>query len=87
MKRTASLIGRSLILGGGFGASIGQFLGQYNENNWQLIGTMMIVGVVVGLISVLGISSVRSASGEQLILSDSESALSGGDLLGKKRAA
>lgn len=85
MKKTASLIGRSLILGGGFGASIGQFLGQYNGNNWQLIGTMTIVGVIVGVISVLGISSVQSPSGDQLILSDS--AHSSSELLEKKRAA
>ncbi len=71
MKDTISLIGRGLILGGGFGASIGQFFGGYTGDNWQLIGVMTIVGIVVGMASVLGIYSVRPKSKEQFNLTQS----------------
>lgn len=85
MKNTISLIGRSLIIGGGFGASIGQFLGQYAANQWQLIGLSTIVGIVISLVCVIGIYSVRPLSQQQLTMDRSTYGLSGS--MQEKKAA
>lgn len=87
MKYTVSLIGRGLILGGGFGASIGQLLGQHTENPWELTGQMAMIGIIVSLASVLGIHSVRPTSDEQRAMSGSKLEHHENELLQRKRAA
>lgn len=87
MRCTVSLIGRGGILGGGIGTSIGQFLGQYAQDQWQMIGIMTIIGIVFGMVSNLGIHSVRPSSNKEFIMTDAELGPSKNEMIQRKRAA
>ncbi|MEM6644177.1 MAG: hypothetical protein AAF616_14445 [Bacteroidota bacterium] len=65
MKNLIAAIGRGLIIGGGFGTAIGQFIGQFTEDQWFWITNMMIIGIVLSTFFTVGFSVWRSASKAQ----------------------
>ncbi|MFY0689283.1 MAG: hypothetical protein JXQ90_19085 [Cyclobacteriaceae bacterium] len=65
MKNTFSLLMRGIILGGGFGASFGQYLGTIAGDQSQMITNMMFFGMLIGIIACLGILSNSSTPDNQ----------------------